>query len=164
MLLIFQALEAILLRTVSNLSHFSVVGMNIVKKLINSYVKLIYAALYSENCKMSRGCLTLLSAMVTQGPDSARDVCSHFDFNNKYLPGLLKKGFKKGRTDVRMACIQFALSFLVAGDNALLAQVLELKGLDLYKAEAPHSPMGQERRFSAVRRTREVFQESVMKP
>ncbi|KAM7023698.1 nucleolar pre-ribosomal-associated protein 1-like [Acridotheres tristis] len=51
MLLIFQALEAILLRTVSNLSHFSVVGMNIVKKLINSYVKLIYAALYSENCK-----------------------------------------------------------------------------------------------------------------
>ncbi|KAM7070201.1 nucleolar pre-ribosomal-associated protein 1-like isoform 4-T12 [Acridotheres tristis] len=128
MLLIFQALEAILLRTVSNLSHFSVVGMNIVKKLINSYVKLIYAALYSENCKMSRGCLTLLSAMVAQGPDSARDVCSHFDFNNKYLPGLLKKGFKKGRTDVRMACIQFALSFLVAGDNALLAQVLELKG------------------------------------
>ncbi|KAM7028511.1 nucleolar pre-ribosomal-associated protein 1-like isoform 3-T11 [Acridotheres tristis] len=122
MLLIFQALEAILLRTVSNLSHFSVVGMNIVKKLINSYVKLIYAALYSENCKMSRGCLTLLSAMVAQGPDSARDVCSHFDFNNKYLPGLLKKGFKKGRTDVRMACIQFALSFLVAGDNALLAQ------------------------------------------
>ncbi|KAM7052097.1 nucleolar pre-ribosomal-associated protein 1-like isoform 1-T1 [Acridotheres tristis] len=65
--------------------------------------------------------------MVAQGPDSAKDVYSHFDFNNKYLPGLLKKGFKKGRTDVRMACIQFALSFLVAGDNALLAQaVLQL--------------------------------------
>ncbi|XP_068038864.1 nucleolar pre-ribosomal-associated protein 1 isoform X1 [Anomalospiza imberbis] len=127
MLLIFQALEAILLRTASDLSHFSVVGMNIVKKLIHSYMKLVYAALYSENHRMSRGCLTLLSAMVAQGPDSARDLYSHFDFNNKYLPGLLKKRCKQGRPDVRMAYIQFALSFLIAGDNAILAQVLELK-------------------------------------
>ncbi|NXW56243.1 NPA1P protein, partial [Eurystomus gularis] len=127
MLLIFQALEAILLRTASDLSHFSVVGMNIVKKLIHSYMRLIYAALYSEDHRVSRGCLTLLSAMVAQGPDSARDVYSHFDFNNKFLPGLLKKRSKKGRTDVRMAYIQFALSFLIAGDNAILTQVLELK-------------------------------------
>ncbi|XP_058679879.1 nucleolar pre-ribosomal-associated protein 1 [Ammospiza caudacuta] len=127
MLLIFQALEAILLRTASDLSHFSVVGMNIVKKLIHSYMKLVYAALYSENHRVSRGCLTLLSAMVAQGPDSARDVYSHFDFNNKYLPGLLKRRCKQGRPDVRMAYIQFALSFLIAGDNAILAQVLELK-------------------------------------
>ncbi|NXX80858.1 NPA1P protein, partial [Urocolius indicus] len=127
MLLIFQALEAILLRTASDLSHFSVVGMNIVKKLIHSYMRLVYAALYSENHRMSRACLTLLSAMVAQGPDSARDVYSHFDFNNKFLPGLLKKRCKKGRPDVRMAYIQFALSFLIAGDNAILTQVLELK-------------------------------------
>ncbi|XP_014108968.1 PREDICTED: nucleolar pre-ribosomal-associated protein 1 [Pseudopodoces humilis] len=137
MLLIFQALEAILLRTASDLSHFSVVGMNIVKKLIHSYMKLVYAALYSENHRMSRGCLTLLSAMVAQGPDSARDVYSHFDFNNKYLPGLLKKSCKQGRADVRMAYIQFALSFLIAGDNAILAQVLELKDFipDILRSE-----------------------------
>uniref|UniRef100_A0A8C8SFU0 URB1 ribosome biogenesis homolog n=1 Tax=Pelusios castaneus TaxID=367368 RepID=A0A8C8SFU0_9SAUR len=127
MLLIFQALEAILLRTASDLSHFSVVGMNIVKKLINSYMKLIYAALYSESHRMTRVCLTLLSAMVAQGPDSARDVYSHFDFNNKFLPGLAKKRDKKGKPDVRMAYIQFALSFLIAGDNTILVQVLELK-------------------------------------
>ncbi|XP_051464954.1 nucleolar pre-ribosomal-associated protein 1 isoform X2 [Apus apus] len=137
MLLIFQALEAILLRTASDLSHFSVVGMNIVKKLIHSYMRLVYAALYSENLRMSRGCLTLLSAMVAQGPDSARDVYSHFDFNNKFLPGLLKKRCKKGRTDVRMAYIQFALSFLIAGDNAILTQVLELKDFipDILRSE-----------------------------
>ncbi|NXK50470.1 NPA1P protein, partial [Chauna torquata] len=127
MLLIFQALEAILLRTASDLSHFSVVGMNIVKKVIHTYMRLVYAALYSENHRMSRVCLTLLSAMVAQGPDSARDVYSHFDFNNKFLPGLVKKRDKKGRPDVRMAYIQFALSFLIAGDNAVLIQVLELK-------------------------------------
>ncbi|NWI87655.1 NPA1P protein, partial [Pitta sordida] len=127
MLLIFQALEAILLRTASDLSHFSAVGMNIVKKLIHSYMRVVYAALYSENHRLSRGCLMLLSAMVAQGPDSARDVYSHFDFNNKYLPGLLKRRCNKGRTDVRMAYIQFALSFLITGDNAILTQVLELK-------------------------------------
>ncbi|XP_068000596.1 nucleolar pre-ribosomal-associated protein 1 isoform X2 [Melanerpes formicivorus] len=128
MVLIFQALEAILLRTASDLSHFSVVGMNIVKKLIHSYMKLVYAALYSENHKMSQVCLTLLSAMVAQGPDSARDVFSHFDFNNKCLPGLLKKRSKKEKADVRVAYIRFALSFLIAGDNAILTQVLELQG------------------------------------
>lgn len=37
--------------------------------------------------------------------------------------------FLKGRPDVRMAYVQFALSFLIAGDNAILVQVLELKGI-----------------------------------
>ncbi|XP_060090308.1 nucleolar pre-ribosomal-associated protein 1 [Heteronotia binoei] len=127
MMLIFQALESILLRTASDISHFHAVGMNIVKKLINSYMRLIYAALYSENHRMSRQCLTLLSAMVTQGPDAARDVYSHFDFNNKFLSGLVKKRDYKGKPDVRMAYIQYALSFLITGDNMTLVHILELK-------------------------------------
>lgn len=49
MLLIFQALECILLRTASDLSHFCTVGMNVIRKMISSHMKLIYAALYSEN-------------------------------------------------------------------------------------------------------------------
>ncbi|XP_048349854.1 nucleolar pre-ribosomal-associated protein 1 isoform X2 [Sphaerodactylus townsendi] len=127
MLLIFQALESILLRTASDLSHFRVVGMNIVKKLISSSMKLIYSALYSENYRMSRLCLTLLSAMVTQGSDAARDIYCHFDFNNKFLSGLAKKRDYKGKPDVRMAYIQYALSFLITGDNMTLVHVLELK-------------------------------------
>nr|XP_060626413.1 nucleolar pre-ribosomal-associated protein 1 isoform X1 [Anolis sagrei ordinatus] len=127
MLLIFQALEIILLRTASDLSHFHVVGMNIVKKMLNKYMKLIYAALYSEGHRLSRLCLTLLSAMVTQGPDAARDVYTHFDFNNKFLPSLVKKRDYKGKPDVRMAYIQYALSFFIAGDNTILVNVLELK-------------------------------------
>nr|XP_033805810.1 nucleolar pre-ribosomal-associated protein 1 isoform X2 [Geotrypetes seraphini] len=127
LLLIFQALEAILLRIASDLSHFSVVGMNIVKKLINSHMKLIYTSLYAESYRTSRICLNLMSAMVTQGPDAARDIFSRFDFNNKFLPTLVKKRDKQGRPDVRMAYIQFVLSFFIAGDNATVAQVLELK-------------------------------------
>ncbi|KAJ1119751.1 hypothetical protein NDU88_007936 [Pleurodeles waltl] len=127
MLLIFQALEVILLRTASDLSHFSVVGMNIVKKIINAYMKLLYSFLYSESHRMARICLNLMSAMVTQGPDSARDFFSQFDFHNKFLSGLLKKRDKQGRPDVRMAYIQFAVSFLIAGDRTTIVQLLELK-------------------------------------
>ncbi|NXK90800.1 NPA1P protein, partial [Formicarius rufipectus] len=165
MLLIFQALEAILLRTASDLSHFSVVGMNIVKKLIHSYMKLVYAALYSENHRLSRGCLMLLSAMVAQGPDSARDVYSHFDFNNKYLPGLLKKRCKKGRTDVRMAYIQFALSFLIAGDNAVLTQVLELKDFipDIFRSEIKEDRVSTVNLLLSTLRTKVVQNKNITK-
>ncbi|KAG8450248.1 hypothetical protein GDO86_002774 [Hymenochirus boettgeri] len=125
-MVIFQTLEAILLRTASDLSHLNVAGVNIVKKMINTHMKLIYASVYSETHRMSRICLNLLSAMVTQGPDCARDVFSHFDFNNKFLPTLLKKRDKQGRPDVRMAYIQFAISFLISGDNTTIVQMLEL--------------------------------------
>ncbi|NXW42813.1 NPA1P protein, partial [Nyctiprogne leucopyga] len=165
MLLIFQALEAILLRTASDLSHFSVVGMNIVKKLIHSYMRLVYAALYSENHRMSRTCLTLLSAMVAQGPDSARDVYSHFDFNNKFLPGLLKKRCKKGRPDVRMAYIQFALSFLIAGDNAILTQVLELKDFipDILRSEIKEDKVSTVNLLLSTLRTKVVQNKNITK-
>uniref|UniRef100_A0A672TFE9 URB1 ribosome biosis homolog n=1 Tax=Strigops habroptila TaxID=2489341 RepID=A0A672TFE9_STRHB len=165
MLLIFQALEAILLRTASDLSHFSAVGMNIVKKLIHSYMRLVYAALNSENHRMSRVCLTLLSAMVAQGPDSARDVYSHFDFNNKFLPGLLKKRCKKGRTDVRMAYIQFALSFLIAGDNAILTQVLELKDFipDILRSEIKEDKVSTVNLLLSTLRTKVVQNKTITK-
>ncbi|NXO02201.1 NPA1P protein, partial [Rhinopomastus cyanomelas] len=164
-LLIFQALEAILLRTASDLSHFSVVGMNIVKKLIYSYMKLVYAALFSENHRLSRGCFTLLSAMVAQGPDSARDVYSHFDFNNKSLPGLLKRRCKKGRTDVRMAYIQFALSFLIAGDNAVLTQVLELKDFipDILRSEIKEDRVSTVNLLLSTLRTKVVQNKNITK-
>lgn len=48
MLLVFQVFEAILLRTASDLSHFHVVGTNIVKKLMNNHMKLICESLYAS--------------------------------------------------------------------------------------------------------------------
>uniref|UniRef100_A0A8C6QHN4 URB1 ribosome biogenesis 1 homolog (S. cerevisiae) n=2 Tax=Nannospalax galili TaxID=1026970 RepID=A0A8C6QHN4_NANGA len=127
MLLIFQVLEAILLRTASDLSHFHVVGTNIVKKLLNSHMKLICESLYASGYRMARTCLDLLTAMVTQGPEAARDVCSLFDLHKKTLYTLVTKRDSKGMHDVRLAYIQFALSFLIAGDDSTIGQVLELK-------------------------------------
>ncbi|XP_078265733.1 nucleolar pre-ribosomal-associated protein 1 [Rhinoraja longicauda] len=126
-ILIFQALEAILLRTASDLSHFSAVGMNIVKKLLNTYMKSIYTALHSANLRCTKVCLGLLCAMVSQGTEAARDFFGHFDFNSKFLAGLLKKRDGAVRIDIRMAYIQFAVSFLIVGDNNTIIQVLELK-------------------------------------
>ncbi|XP_057553181.1 nucleolar pre-ribosomal-associated protein 1 isoform X1 [Hippopotamus amphibius kiboko] len=127
MLLTFQVFEAILLRTASDLSHFHVVGTNIVKKLLNNHMKLICESLYASGYRMARACLNMMAAMVTQGPEAARDVCSHFDLNKKILYNLVTKRDSKGVHDVRLAYIQFALSFLIAGDDSTISQVLELK-------------------------------------
>ncbi|KAI4816002.1 hypothetical protein KUCAC02_006121, partial [Chaenocephalus aceratus] len=128
MMLIFESLEMILLRTASDLSHFSMVGNAIVKKIVSSHVKLLQGSFQSENHRFVRQCLSLLSALVSQGQEAARDVLSNIHVN-KALSGLAKRRDKRGRPDVRMAYIQFVLSFLVSGDNATVGQLLEIKEL-----------------------------------
>ncbi|XP_053772612.1 nucleolar pre-ribosomal-associated protein 1 isoform X2 [Desmodus rotundus] len=127
MLLILQVFEAVLLRTAGDLSHLHVVGTNIVKKLLNNHLKLICESLFASGYRMARACLNLMAAMVTQGPEAARDVCSRFDLNNKTLCTLVTRRGLKGTHDVRLAYIQFALAFLVTGDDSTVLQVLEQK-------------------------------------
>ncbi|XP_065816652.1 nucleolar pre-ribosomal-associated protein 1 isoform X2 [Labrus bergylta] len=128
MMLIFESLEMILLRTASDLSHFSMVGNAIVKKTVSNYMKLLQGSFHSENHRFVRQCLSLLSALVSQGPEAAREVLSHIHIN-RVVSGLAKRRDKKGKPDVRMAFIQFVLSFLVSGDNATVGQLLEIKEL-----------------------------------
>uniref|UniRef100_A0A8C9ZQ89 URB1 ribosome biogenesis homolog n=1 Tax=Sander lucioperca TaxID=283035 RepID=A0A8C9ZQ89_SANLU len=123
---IFESLEMILLRTASDLSHFNMVGNAIVKKTVSSYMTLLQGSFSSENHRFVRQCLSLLSALVSQGPEAAREILSHIHVN-KALSGLAKRKDKRGRPDVRMAFIQFVLSFLVSGDNATVGQILEIK-------------------------------------
>uniref|UniRef100_A0A8C9ZVQ2 URB1 ribosome biogenesis homolog n=1 Tax=Sander lucioperca TaxID=283035 RepID=A0A8C9ZVQ2_SANLU len=125
---IFESLEMILLRTASDLSHFNMVGNAIVKKTVSSYMTLLQGSFSSENHRFVRQCLSLLSALVSQGPEAAREILSHIHVN-KALSGLAKRKDKRGRPDVRMAFIQFVLSFLVSGDNATVGQILEIKEL-----------------------------------
>ena len=51
-MLIFESLEMILLRTASDLSHFSMVGSAIVKKTVSSYMKLVQGSLHSANHRL----------------------------------------------------------------------------------------------------------------
>ncbi|KAM9318532.1 nucleolar pre-ribosomal-associated protein 1 [Pholidichthys leucotaenia] len=126
LMLIFESLEMILLRTASDLSHFNMVGKSILDKIVSSHMKLIQSSFRSGNYRFIRLCLTLLSALVTQGPDAAREVLSRFHIN-KDLPRLAKMKDKQGRPDVRQAFVQFVLSFLVTGDSATVGQILEMK-------------------------------------
>uniref|UniRef100_A0A1A7XHS4 URB1 ribosome biogenesis 1 homolog n=3 Tax=Iconisemion striatum TaxID=60296 RepID=A0A1A7XHS4_9TELE len=127
MMLVFESLEVILLRTASDLSHFSTVGNVIVKKILSNYMKLLQGSFTSVNHRFVRQCLNLLTAMVSQGVEAAREVLSQVHF--KALTGLEKRKDKNGRPDVRLAFIQFVLSFLVSGDSAIIGQVLEVKEL-----------------------------------
>ncbi|KAI4893107.1 hypothetical protein NFI96_020631 [Prochilodus magdalenae] len=124
--LIFQSLEMIFLRTASDLSHFSMVGSTIVKKIVSMHMKLLQSSLCSNNHQFVRQCLCLLAAMVSQGPESAREIFSSLVFN-KILSRLVRLRDKTGRPDVRMAYIQLALSFMMCGDSSLVGHILDTK-------------------------------------
>uniref|UniRef100_A0A3P9IBI6 URB1 ribosome biogenesis homolog n=1 Tax=Oryzias latipes TaxID=8090 RepID=A0A3P9IBI6_ORYLA len=125
-MLVFESLEVILLRTASDLSHFNMVGNGIVRKIVSSHMKLLQGSLHSANHRLVRHCLNLLSTMVSQGVEAAREVFSHIHI--KALSGLEKRRDKLV-PDVRLAFTQFALSFLVSGDGAIIGQILEVKEL-----------------------------------
>uniref|UniRef100_A0A4W4ETC3 Nucleolar pre-ribosomal-associated protein 1 C-terminal domain-containing protein n=1 Tax=Electrophorus electricus TaxID=8005 RepID=A0A4W4ETC3_ELEEL len=90
LMLIFQSLEQILLRTASDLSHFRVVGSAVVKKTVSANMKLLKSSLYSVNYQFVRQCLCLLAAMVSQGADAAREIFSSLVFS-KTLSSLARR-------------------------------------------------------------------------
>uniref|UniRef100_A0A3P8W600 URB1 ribosome biogenesis homolog n=1 Tax=Cynoglossus semilaevis TaxID=244447 RepID=A0A3P8W600_CYNSE len=92
--LVLESLEMILLRTASDLSHFNMVGNAIVKKIVSSYMKPLQGFLHSQNHRFVRQCLSLLSAMVAQGPAAAREVFSQIHINRS-LSGLAKRKDKR---------------------------------------------------------------------
>ncbi|KAG1935310.1 nucleolar pre-ribosomal-associated protein [Pimephales promelas] len=124
--LIFQSLEMILLRTASDLSQLSMVGSNIVRKTVSSHIKLLLSSLHSDNHRFVRQCLCLLSALVSQGAEAAREIFGLMQFS-KGLTNLAQRRDKTGKPDVRMAYIQFVLSFLMSGDNTTIGQILDTK-------------------------------------
>ncbi|KAF5902994.1 nucleolar pre-ribosomal-associated protein 1, partial [Clarias magur] len=63
LMLIFQSLELILLRTASDLSRFNLMGSSIVKKTVSSHMKLLQSSLYSGN--RQAGNLVLLQFVVS---------------------------------------------------------------------------------------------------
>uniref|UniRef100_A0A673LAF7 URB1 ribosome biogenesis homolog n=1 Tax=Sinocyclocheilus rhinocerous TaxID=307959 RepID=A0A673LAF7_9TELE len=97
MMLIFQSLEMILLRTASDLSQLSMVGANIVRKTVSTHMKLLLSSLHSENHRFVRQCLCFLSAVVSQGAEAARDVFSQIHFSK----GLISLSRRRDKTVVQ---------------------------------------------------------------
>ncbi|XP_069141915.1 nucleolar pre-ribosomal-associated protein 1-like [Argopecten irradians] len=127
--LIFGVLEAILLRIADDLEKFSVVGQNIVQRLLSSQMATVYFTLLMTNKSGHiKVTLKLLTAMVMLGDRSARMVLAQFDFNNSVLPPLLNRRDKKDLNDVRTCLIHFMLSFLFTGSDDVIKQLLEQRG------------------------------------
>uniref|UniRef100_A0A3B3CZ91 URB1 ribosome biogenesis homolog n=1 Tax=Oryzias melastigma TaxID=30732 RepID=A0A3B3CZ91_ORYME len=155
-MLVFESLEVILLRTASDLSHFNMVGNGIVKKIVANHMKLLQGSLHSAN-HFVRHCLNLLSAMVSQGVEAAREVFSHIHI--KALSGLEKRG----RPDVRLAFIQFVLSFLVSGDGAIIGQLLEVKLPHILSTGLKEDRMSTVNLILSTLKTRVVLNKAISK-
>ena len=67
-------------------------GMQIVHKVLQSQMKLVYHCLSSSSpASLTISTLRLLTAMVTQGASAAREVQMNFDFSLKALQSLPKR-------------------------------------------------------------------------
>uniref|UniRef100_A0A8B9K6W6 URB1 ribosome biogenesis homolog n=1 Tax=Astyanax mexicanus TaxID=7994 RepID=A0A8B9K6W6_ASTMX len=127
LMLIFRSLELILLRTASDLSHFSMVGTTVVKKILSTHAKLLQSSLCSVNHQFVRQCLSLLSAMVSQGANSAREVFSILVFS-KSLNSLARQ---RDRTVVHNPAINKSqkLRFFSAATLAQIASLYKWNGI-----------------------------------
>ncbi|XP_060065415.1 nucleolar pre-ribosomal-associated protein 1-like [Ylistrum balloti] len=126
---IFGVLEAILLRIADDLEKFTMVGQNIVQRLLSSQMATVYFTLLVTNKSGHiKVTLKLLTAMVMLGDRSARMVLAQFDFNNPVLPPLLNRRDKKDPKDVRTCLIHFMMSFLITGSDDVVKQLMEQRG------------------------------------
>ncbi|CAH1799014.1 unnamed protein product, partial [Owenia fusiformis] len=126
---IFQALECILLRIADDLQKFKIVGENIVKKMLTSNMNQIYFLLAMRNKSgQIKSALKLLSAMVSQSAEMARQVQTQFDFSCRNLPPLLNRRDTKDPRDVRTCYLHFMMSFLVTGDKGTISAIVDSKG------------------------------------
>lgn len=177
--LIFEVLECILLRLSQDLVKFRSVGQHITRRILGGYVPLIYALLAMKNkSSQIKSALKLLTAMIIQGPSSAKEVQSQLNFSHPcFYPLLSRKDtkvpficqeqelhlilvsfrvfffsfifvpdfcnckksgtvlqcespfFSQDEQDVRTCMLQFMMSFLIVGDDSLIKETVDAKGI-----------------------------------
>ena len=101
LLVCFQCLEQVLLFTASpslpadsaspdsnksSAMHYTSVGLKLVATILSSHMRCIYSCLQTtQPMRLVASCLKLLTAMVLQGPSTARDIQQSFNFGYKPL-------------------------------------------------------------------------------
>ena len=87
-----EILESILLYTAEESQLANRLGVSIVQLVLQGHMKLLYSCLNPGNPpEVIKAALKLLTAMVTQGSSTAREVQSSFDFTLKSLGALPNK-------------------------------------------------------------------------
>lgn len=127
---IFRCLISILTRTASDLQEFyGKVGMSICDAILRSHLQKIYHALglHQSPRTVSHG-FKVLTLMVMQGREAARDIAHQIDFNLRCFKDVLKRFKGKMSFDIRKSYIHFAVSFFMSGDVRTINRIFDVKG------------------------------------
>lgn len=90
--MLFEALEAILLRIASDLKKYKALGDTIAKSILSYHLPAVYAMLAMSNTSNQiKSAVKLLTAIVIQGRSRAKDVLLHFDFAHRNVYPLLNR-------------------------------------------------------------------------
>ncbi|CAI8045559.1 Nucleolar pre-ribosomal-associated protein 1, partial [Geodia barretti] len=141
-------------------------GHKLVGAILRDHMRPLYSALMTS-CPMRLvgACLRLLTAMVMQGHTAARDVQQTFNFAYKPLLVFPNRTNRiKGTSDsVRTCFVKFALSFLIAGDNDVIRNILQLKIPVVSVQTAPRGSSGMVHLFLSTLREKVLRNSRVSK-
>ncbi len=90
--LLFDALEAVLLRTAADLKKYKALGDAIARSVLSFHLPAVYTTLAMSNSSSQiKSATKLLTALVIQGRSQAKDVLLHFDFSHRNVYPLLNR-------------------------------------------------------------------------
>lgn len=129
-LVIFEALQKVLLEIIANFPHLTPNAIEACRYLMNTYMSLVQNMLSKTAiAKQKVITLKLLTAIVSTNSLLGRDILSHLSLNSEIIDILSAQIHPLNKTSVRVCFIHFLMSFLVEGDLALIRQFLSHKNI-----------------------------------
>ena len=110
----------------SDLSEYREVGMTVASSILKSHMEMIYKALSpSSNANQIKSAFRVLTAMVTLGHLTAREVIARIDFAHDSIIKASQHQSFDDLPDVRSTFVMFITAFLMEEDAMLLRTIAE---------------------------------------
>ena len=110
----------------SDLSEYREVGMTVASSILKSHMEMIYKALSpSFNANQIKSAFRVLTAMVTLGHLTAREVIARIDFAHDSIIKASQHQSFDDLPDVRSTFVMFITAFLMEEDAMLLRTIAE---------------------------------------
>lgn len=110
----------------SDLTEYRDVGVTVASSVLKSYIDTVYKAMSaSSNANQIKAALRMLTAMVTLGHLTAREVIVRIDFAHDSIVHASQRKSLDDLPDVRSTFVMFITSFLMEEDAVLLRTIGE---------------------------------------
>lgn len=110
----------------TDLTEYRDVGVTVASSVLKSYIDTVYKAMSaSSNANQVKAALRMLTAMVTLGHLTAREVIVRIDFAHESILHASERKSLDDLPDVRSTFVMFITSFLVEEDSVLLRTIGE---------------------------------------